>query len=232
MTMQQPPDPGTTLDRIERFRPLYTGLVYDALDELGFPDQALATEIRPLRQDMVVAGPAFTIKGINDPTGDPDLRVRRIKLFKAMRYPCVDVRDCSLDFRVAHFGEMNAVLGRACGAVGTVIDGGVRDSRHLLEMDFPTFRRYHSPVEAVGRWSYYQWQVPISLRGALSAMVTVSPGDFIFGDIDGVLVIPQAIVDDVLRLAEETHKRECSAREEFSAPGADPEAVYAKYGKL
>ena len=219
-------------DICDRFKKLYTGLVYDILDGMGLPNQALATDMRPLRADMIVAGPAFTIQGINDPNGDPELRDRRIKLFKAMRHPCVDVRDCSFDTRVAHYGEMNAVLGRANGVVGAVIDGGIRDSRHLLEMNFPTISRYHSPVEALNRWSYFRWQTPIQLRGNLSATVTVRPGDFMFGDIDGVVVIPFERLEEVLRLSEEHAAVENEARRDFVAPGADVEAVYRKYRKL
>lgn len=219
-------------DICDRFKKLYTGLVYDILDGMGLPNQALATDMRPLRADMIVAGPAFTIQGVNDPNGDPELRDRRIKLFKAMRHPCVDVRDCSFDTRVAHYGEMNAVLGRANGVVGAVIDGGIRDSRHLLEMNFPTISRYHSPVEALNRWSYFRWQTPVQLRGNLSATVTVRPGDFMFGDIDGVVVIPFERLEEVLRLSEEHAAVENEARRDFVAPGADVEAVYRKYRKL
>ncbi len=227
--LQSAPD---VIETIDRYRRLYTGLVYDILDEMGLPYQALATDIRPLRPDMVIAGPAFTIQGINDPVGDEGLRERRIKLFGEMRYPCVDVRDCGYDTRVAHYGEMNAVLGRAKGVVGAVIDGGTRDSRHVLAMDFPLFCRYFSPVEAVKRWGYYRWQLPIQLRGALSATVVVRPGDFMFADIDGVLVIPQERVVEVLRKAEEHAAIEDRARADFAAPGADVEAVYARYRKL
>ena len=227
--LQSAPD---VIETIDRYRRLYTGLVYDILDEMGLPYQALATDIRPLRPDMVIAGPAFTIQGINDPVGDEGLRERRIKLFGEMRYPCVDVRDCGYDTRVAHYGEMNAVLGRAKGVVGAIVDGGTRDSRHVLAMDFPLFCRYFSPVEAVKRWGYYRWQLPIQLRGALSATVVVRPGDFMFADIDGVLVIPQERVVEVLRKAEEHAAIEDRARAEFAAPGADVEAVYARYRKL
>ncbi len=220
------------LDICERYKRLYTGLVYDVLDEMGLPNQALATDMRPLRPDMVLAGPAFTVQGINDPVGDPDLRERRIKMFGEMRHPCVDVRDCGFDTRVAHYGEMNAVLGRAKGVVGAVIDGGVRDSRHILKMDFPVFARFHSPVEAVKRWSYYRWQHPIQLRGALSATVTVNPGDFVFGDIDGVLIIPKEHIVEVLRKAEEHAAIEDRARIDFGTPGADAEEVYRRYRKL
>ena len=227
--IQSSPD---MVEIIDRYRQLYTGLVYDVLDEMGLPHQALSTDLRPLRPDMVVAGPAFTIQGINDPVGDEGLRERRIKLFGEMRHPCVDVRDCGFDTRVAHYGEMNAVLGRAKGVVGAIIDGGTRDSRHILAMDFPVFARYFSPVEAVRRWSYYRWQLPVALRGALTATVTVHPGDFMFADIDGVLAIPQQHVLEVLRKSEEHAAVETRARGEFAAVGADVEAVYARYKKL
>lgn len=220
------------LDAIGRFKKLYTGLVYDIMDGLGLPQQTLATDMRPLRDDMIVAGPAFTVQGINDPNGDPDLRSRRIKMFGDMRLPCVDVRDCGFDTRVAHYGEMNAVLGRAKGVVGAVIDGGIRDSGLLLKMNFPCFRRYHSPVEALQRWSYYRWQQPIALRGSMSATVIVRPGDFIFGDIDGVLVIPIERLEEVLRLSEEHAAVENSARAEFADPTKDAEEVYGRYRKL
>lgn len=220
------------LDAIGRFKKLYTGLVYDIMDGLGLPQQTLATDMRPLRDDMIVAGPAFTVQGINDPNGDPDLRARRIKMFGDMRLPCVDVRDCGFDTRVAHYGEMNAVLGRAKGVVGAVIDGGIRDGGLLLKMDFPCFRRYHSPVEALQRWSYYRWQQPIALRGSMSATVIVRPGDFMFGDIDGVLVIPIERLEEVLRLSEEHAAVENSARAEFADPTKDAEEVYGRYRKL
>lgn len=223
-----PPHP---LDDVcARYRALYAGVVYDVLDSLGHPNQCLANDLRPLRPDMVVAGPAFTIKGVSDPTGDPELLERRIQLFKAMSYPCVDVRDCGFDTHVAHYGEMNATLGIKHGAIGAVIDGGVRDGRHLLDMNFPVFARYHTPVEAKMRWSYFRWNVPVSLRGALSATVTVHPGDFIFGDIDGVVVVPKALAVDVLERAEKLVSREDTAREQYLTE--DVEQVYRRYGTL
>ena len=216
---------------VSHYRRFYTGLVYDILDEMGHPHQALASDLRPIRSDMIVAGPAFTIQMIADPVGDPELSDKRINLFKAMSYPCVDIRDCGFDTRVANYGEMNATLGRKYGCVGAIIDGGVRDSRHLLEMDFPTFARYYTPVEAKHRASYFRWQVPISVRGAISSTVTVHPGDFVFGDIDGVVVVPKGIVLDVMHKAEALMAREDMAREEFKT-AEDCEVVYRKYGRL
>ncbi len=218
------------LELCDRYRRLYAGVIYDVLDHLGHPNQVLATDLRPMRPEMVVAGPAFTIKGISDPTGDPELLEKRIRLFKQMRHPCVDVRDCGFDTRVAHYGEMNATLGMKHGVTGAVIDGGVRDGRLLLQMGLPIFARYFTPVEAKMRWSYYAWDVPVTLRGAMTNTVTVYPGDFIFGDIDGVVVVPKEMTEEVLVKAEELVAREDRARADYVS--GDVEEVYRQYGTL
>ncbi|WP_170297059.1 RraA family protein [Agromyces salentinus] len=219
---------------IERYRATYSGAVYDVLDEMGYPNQALAPDIKPVDRAWTLAGPAFTMKGIPEPTGDPDLRARRIHMFEAMKatgVPIIDVRDCSFDTQAAHYGEMNATVGSACGVIGAVVDGGSRDTRFLLERDFPLFCRYLSPVEAVKRWSYYDWQNTVSLRGALTSTVPVSPGDFLVGDLDGVVVVPRELVVDVLRQAEELIRHEDVVREEFLVSD-DPVGVYRRHGRL
>jgi regulator of RNase E activity RraA len=221
-------------DLIKRYAGLYSGAVYDVLDEMGLPFQALATDLKPVRPDMVVAGPAFTMKGIPDSVGKPELREKRIMMFADMKrqgVPLVDVRDCSFDTQVAHYGEMNATVGRSVGVVGAVVDGGCRDTRFLLDSDFPVFCRYQSPVEAFKRWSYYEWLQPVALRGALSAVVQVHPGDFVFGDLDGVVVVPRDAVVDVLVRAEELVATEDGVRLQF-ASGADPVEVYRRHGRL
>ena len=221
-------------DLIARYRKLYTGAVYDVMDRLGYPNQALANEIKPVRDDMVVAGPAFTLKGITDHTGDPDLRGRRITMFndmKATGVPLVDVRESGGDRLAAHYGEMNATVGKACGVVGAITDGGTRDTGFILKQDFPVFSAYRNPVEAFGRWSYYKWQVPVALRGALTAIVMIEPGDFILGDLDGVVAIPRSIVVETLEQTEKLVAEENIARAEFST-GADPVEVYRRHGRL
>ena len=219
---------------IERYRKTYSGAVYDVLDEMGYPNQALAVDIKPVDNKWVIAGPAFTMKGIPEPTGDPKLRERRIHMFDAMKetgVPIIDVRDCSFDTQVAHYGEMNATVGAACGVVGALVDGGSRDTRFLLERDFPVFARYLSPVEAVKRWSYYDWQITVSLRGALTTTVPVSPGDFIMGDLDGVVVVPHDLVVEVLEKVEDLIAHEDIVRVEF-LESDDPVSVYKKHGRL
>jgi len=219
---------------IERYRTTYSGAVYDVLDEMGYPHQALAHDLKPVDPRSIIAGPAFTMKGIPEPTGDERLRARRIHMFEAMKetgVPIIDVRDCSFDTQAAHYGEMNATVGAASGVIGAVVDGGSRDTRFLLERDFPIFCNYLTPVEAVKRWSYYDWQFTVALRGALTAVVPVSPGDFLMGDLDGVVVIPHDIVVSVLEKTEALIAHEDRVREEFEA-GGDPVAVYRRHGRL
>ena len=219
---------------IARYRRTYSGAVYDVLDSLGLPNQALATEIKPVKLDWMIAGPAFTLKGIPDPTGNEELRGRRIHMFEAMKatgVPLIDVRDTSFDHQAAHYGEMNATVGASCGVIGALVDGGSRDTKFLIDRDFPVFCRYLSPVEAVRRWSYYDWQLTVGLRGALSSIVTVSPGDFIMGDLDGVVVVPRELTVEVLDRAEELIRHEDQVREEFNA-GGDPVAIYKRHGRL
>lgn len=219
---------------ISGYRELYTGAVYDVLDEHGFPDQALAPGLRPLRNDMVLAGPVFTVKGIPDATADEQLRERRIHMFHDMAatgVPLIDVRDCSGDTQVAHYGEMNATVGETSGVLGAVVDGGCRDTSLLLRKDFPVMCRYFTPVEAYKRWSYYEWQRTIALRGATSSVVKAHPGDFILGDVDGAVVVPRDMVVDVLRKTQELVRTEDSARAAFTSDRT-PADVYAEYGKL
>jgi 4-hydroxy-4-methyl-2-oxoglutarate aldolase len=216
---------------IKRYKQLYTGLIYDILENMGFPQQVLANDIKPLRQEMVVAGPAFTVKGTTDVTGDGKRRERILRMWPDMQYPCVEVRDCNLDLNVAHFGELNATLSRRYGAVGAVIDGGTRDSNFILKMNYPVFTRYQNPVEAFRRWSVTEWQIPVAIRGALSTIVLVHPGDFVFGDIDGVVIVPKEIVMDVLLQAEEIRVKENMSREEFKS-GKNPEEVFAIYRRI
>jgi 4-hydroxy-4-methyl-2-oxoglutarate aldolase len=216
---------------IKRYKQLYSGLIYDTLDRMGLPNQALANDIKPLKQEMIVAGPAFTAKGTTDVTCDRVRLNRVMKMWPEMQYPCVEVRDCNLFKSVAHYGELSATIARKYGAVGAVIDGGTRDSNFLLKMNFPIFTRYQNPVDAVKRWTVEEWQIPVSIRGTLSTIVVVNPGDFVFGDIDGVVIVPKDLVIDVLRQAEEMAAKENISRQEFNS-GKTPEEVFEKYGKI
>lgn len=215
----------------DRYLRLYGGLIFDVLEHLGYPNQAVSHAITPLQSEMKLAGPAFTVKGTVSCEKDESKRYKRLAMIKQMSFPCIEVRDAGTPFHVALYGELSATSARAYGAVGALIDGGTRDSAHLVEMGFPVFARYRNPVEAFGRWMMLDYQVPIRVHGELSESIIIHPGDFIFGDLDGVVVIPQALTVQVLEECERIMGIENVARGEF-ARGDDPVAVFERHKRL
>jgi regulator of RNase E activity RraA len=216
---------------VERYRKLYGGLIYDVLEHFDFPNQAVSHHLTALAQDMKLAGPAFTVKGTMSCEKDESRRYKRLAMIKEMRYPCVEVRDAGTPFNVAIYGELSATTAQAYGAVGALVDGGIRDSNHLIRMGFPVFARYRNSVEAFGRWMMLDYQVPIRIHGELTDSILVNPGDFIFGDLDGVMVIPKDLTLKVLEECERVMGIEDVARDEF-ARGDDPVAVFQRHKRL
>lgn len=214
-----------------RYKRLYAGLVFDVLEHLGLPNQALCHEIMPISPEMKLAGPAFTFKGTTTAVKDESVRYRRLNALKEMKHPCIEVRDRTTPFNVALYGELSATSAAAHGAVGALIDGGTRDSGMLISMGFAVFARYRSPVEAFGRVMTVAYQVPILMSGETCETVVVNPGDFVFGDIDGALIIPKDLVRKVLLECERIAGIEDAARGDFKR-GEDPVEVFKRHKRL
>lgn len=226
------PSESVSMEKVcKRYRQLYAGAIYDVLESLGYPNQALSHHLVPLIPDMKLAGPAFTMKGTTTCEKDEAGRFVRMKMVNDMTYPCVEVRDQGTPYHVALYGELSATASRAHGAVGALIDGGTRDTGRLISAGFPVFARYRTPVEAFGRYKILDCQVPVRISGELADTIEVNPGDFIFGDFDGVLVIPKALTLQVLTECERTKELEDLARPEF-ARGDDPVEVFKRYRKF
>ena len=215
----------------ERYKKLYGGVIYDVLEHFGYPDQVLSHHFAPLKDEIKLAGPAFTVKGTVSCEKNADVRYRRLKMIRDMRRPCIEVRDGGTPYHVAIYGELSATSAAAHGAVGAIVNGGTRDCGFLNAMGFPVFTLYRTPVEAFGRWQLMEYQVPVRLDGETRADVVVNPGDFLFGDFDGVLVIPKELIMDVLVECERIVGIEDQAREEF-ARGEDPVAVFERHKRL
>lgn len=215
-----------------RYRKLYSGLIYDVLDEMKLPYQALANDVKPIELDWVIAGPAYTVKMESRPDVDTKLREYRLKMLDHMHPGMIEIRDCSHDEQAAHFGELNANIIRAKGCVGAVVDGGSRDSRFIREMGFPVFCRYRNPVEALGRAVVTRVLCDIHMRGALSTGVLVRPWDYIFADLDGVIIIPREITKKVLEQCEHEFAKESESRTLYRDPNLSPLDIYKKLGKL
>lgn len=202
--------------RQEALAGLYTGAVADIMDDLGLREQCLPADIRPLADGMRVAGPVFPVRGRARHWDDgKDPRYRQMDMLEAIFPGCVLVMEPGDENRAAHWGELMSTTAMANGATGAVIAGGLRDSPQILELGFPVFRRYHSPLTAVYRYDIAAIGEPIRIGG-----IPIAPGDWILGDIDGVLIIPAAALDDVVEKALSVKDREDIVRAELKRGGS------------
>ena len=186
----------------ERYEELYTGAVSDVLREHALVDQALPHEILPLEKEMKVAGIAFTIKSASDPTIEGEM-TKRAEMLDDMPENCMCVWETGGENEAAHWGECMTGLSKSRGARGAVIDGGIRDTMQVLAQDFPVFHKYRTSNGTLGRCKLVGYQVPVRI-----GKVIIFPGDLIFGDIDGVVVVPRDIAYEVLLRAEEIKNNE------------------------
>jgi len=216
---------------VARYLAFYSGLVFDQLDAYGLGHMVLANDIKPLRPDMKVAGPAFTVKGEPNPDSQPGHNQTQLEMFEHFEPFSIEVIEAGGDTSSAHFGELNATACRARQVLGTVTDGGTRDSAKLLAMNYPVFCRFQNPVAATGRWKVIAYQCPIELPGAIQPRVPIFPGDFIFGDLDGVVVVPKELTLEILDRCEAHLGIENNARRELST-GENAQEIFKRYGKF
>lgn len=214
----------------KRYLKLYTALIYDALEYIGLSGRSMASGIYPLTIDMKVAGPAFTSRRVTTPNTDTYTHNIRLGQMKSMTPGCVFICDTQGNLNCGQFGEITATAMRAAGCSGAVIDGSTRDSNYLINMNFPTFCRFRNPVEGLGRSVIVEYQIPIYVNG-IDGMIKVNPGDFIFGDNDGVVIVPEDKTLEVLEIAETWFENEKKSRQAM-ADGMDPFEVYNTYGRF
>ena len=206
---------------------LYTAVLSDVLDELGFPDQAMPSSIRPLDENLVLAGFARTglYREVFHAVGENPYELE-IALVDDLKPDDVAVFGCCGSRRIAPWGELLSTASRARGAAGCVTDGMVRDIRAIRLLRFPVFHGGIAPLDSKGRGKVAEIDTPIRCGG-----VAVAPGDLVVGDADGVIVVPQAVEDEALRRAFAKVAGENTTRDELIA-GAKLAEVYAKYRVL
>jgi len=186
-----------------RYRRLYPGVVADILDAHGVRNHSLPAFLRPLKDDMKIAGLAFTCQGVAVGNITSDDTPMLIKMLEALTPYCVVVLSAGGDHSSSHWGEMMTLSARQRGCRGAVVDGGVRDAPFILQMNFPVFAKFYMPASSISRWELKEYQVAIRV-----GETGIQPGDFVLGDVDGVVIIPEALTQEVLAEAEKAVGRE------------------------
>lgn len=211
----------------ERFAAIYTAALADILDARGLHAQTLPPAIRPLERGVGLAGPAYTVKG--GPASSPDAASYDMAIRKVLQMlgdvPAghAAVYACHHDVS-AHLGELSVTSLKARGVAGCVLDGGCRDVGFIRGEGFPVFCRFVTPEDSTWRWELEATQVPVTIGG-----VEILPGDWVVGDDDGVVVVPQAIADEVLAEAEQKAATESEIRVAVR-DGMPPLEAYERFG--
>jgi regulator of RNase E activity RraA len=208
---------------------LYTAVLSDVLDEFGYMNQAMRPFIRPTDDGLAMMGRARTglymdTYSVRDGENPYEIEIALVDDLKPGDIPVFACNGPTN--RIAPWGELLTTASKARGAVGCVTDGLIRDVRHIRALGFPVFHGGIGPLDSKGRARMVEMDTPVECAG-----VQVRTGDLVFGDVDGVVVIPQQIAPDVVRRAQEKVQSENRTREELQQ-GRLLREVFEKYGVL
>jgi 4-hydroxy-4-methyl-2-oxoglutarate aldolase len=207
---------------------LFTSVLSDTLDLLGYRHQAMRPAIRPLDEAKVLVGRArtgFYMEVFHIAPGENPYELE-IRLIDDLKPGEIAVLGCGAAQTIAPWGELLSTACIARAAAGCVTDGLVRDIRAIRKLGFPVFHGGIGPLDSKGRGKVMAIDVPIACGG-----VAVAPGDLIFGDADGVICIPRAIEETVIAAALQKVEGEERTREAL-ARGEKLATVFARYGIL
>jgi regulator of RNase E activity RraA len=215
-------------------RELFSAVIGDVMDKMGLQHQFLPPSIVPLERSMTVCGRALTVlgsdiaeapaEGAGDQVADrpfglmldalDDLKTNEV-------YICTGSSP-----RYALWGELMSIRAMKCGAAGAVVDGYSRDTRGILSLRFPVFSHGSYAQDQGPRGKVIDFRIPIQI-----GQVRVSPGDIVFGDVDGVCVVPRMAEAEVLTCALEKARKEKVVRKALEE-GVSARDAFDKYGIL
>jgi 4-hydroxy-4-methyl-2-oxoglutarate aldolase len=207
---------------------LYAAVLSDMLDSLGYRDQSLAPGIRPLDDSVTLFGRVRTglLAAVYDVPENVNPYEKEIELIDSLEPGDVPVFACPQNERAVPWGELLSTSARARGAAGCVTDGLVRDIKMIRAMRFPVFAAGARPLDSKGRAVIISIDTPIECAGVLARS-----GDYIFGDVDGVLILPAQVADEAIARAVDKVAAESTVRTEL-AQGQKLRDVFARHGIL
>jgi regulator of RNase E activity RraA len=209
---------------------LYVPAVCDILDSLGHRSQAMHQRLRPLlpdRRHCGFVGRARTFRWMEtDYVVTEDPYGLEIEAMDSLRSGDVVIHSSDYAGTNAPWGELMSTVAKRNGAVGCVCDSQVRDCNRIIDMGFPVYYAGIRPLDSMGRARVMAADVPVRCGEVL-----VEPGDLVFADFDGIVVIPRKIEDQVLELARQKAEKESASRRDLLA-GKTLRQVYDQYGVL
>jgi 4-hydroxy-4-methyl-2-oxoglutarate aldolase len=207
---------------------LYVPVVCDILDEMGFRNQCMHQRLRPLDVDCcTMVGRARTFRWMEtDYVLEKDPYGAEIEAMDSLGEGDVVVHSTDSSGTNAPWGELMTTVAKLRGAVGCICDSQIRDCRKIMAMGFPVFYTGIRPLDSKGRSIVMAYDVPVRSGGVL-----VNPGDIIYSDFDGVVVIPKHIEQELFTRAKEKVEAENISRKEL-LEGKTLREVYDKYGAL
>jgi regulator of RNase E activity RraA len=215
-------------------RELFSAVIGDVMDKLGLQQQFLPPAIIPLDRRLIVCGRAMTVleADVFEESSTGSHNPLSARPFGLMMDALDDLKTDEVYIctgaspRYALWGELMSVRAIRCGAAGAVVDGYSRDTRGVLALGFPTFSHGSYAQDQGPRGKVIDFRIPIQIGQA-----RIAPGDIVFGDLDGVCIVPRDAETEVFALAFEKARKEKTVRKALEE-GMPSKAAFEKFGIL
>lgn len=205
---------------------LYSAVICDALDSMGFKNQSPRINFRAYTGKNILIGRCKNTLWVDMFHEDPDPYNLELQAVDSCKPGDVLVAAASGSSRSGIWGELLSTAARNSGCVGALVHGAVRDISKMTAMEFPVFATAKSPYDSMNRQRIVDLDIPVEIEGVL-----FSPGDLVFCDDDGVVVIPKKIEKEVINRALKKVSAENVTRDEIKK-GMKATEAYKKYGVL
>jgi 4-hydroxy-4-methyl-2-oxoglutarate aldolase len=215
---------GISLDQMRQS--LFSAVVCDALDAEGLMRQSPRVPLRPLTTTGVLVGRCRTTLWADMAHADPHPYQLELRAVDACRPDDVLIAAAGGSMRSGIWGELLSTAARKAGCVGAIVDGAVRDQRRMRAMSFPVYARGQCIYDSKDRQRVIDLDVTVEIDG-----VAFAPGDLVFADEDGVVVVPRQVEDAVIRRAWEKVHAEDRVRKAIE-DGMKATEAYATFGVL
>jgi regulator of RNase E activity RraA len=219
-------DKSTTFTLAQMQEKLYCAVVSDALDSMGLRRQSPRIALPPVTGVGKIVGRCKTT--LWEDMAHEDSRPYELELQVVDNCKPGEIILCAAagSMRSGIWGELLSTAARNSGCVGAIVDGAVRDISKMTEMQFPVFARGACVYDSLHRQRVVDVDVPVEIDG-----VRFEPGDLVFADIDGIVVVPREAEREAIQRAWDKVHAENKTRDEIRA-GSKAAAVFAKYGIL